>query len=95
MQAPLTEARAQGSRAIAMARQLGDPAALATNLSYMFDFTWDPEHTEELIGYATEMLTAAEQAGNMEIVAIAYALAIGLLSRVRRYRRWRRPIWTH
>ena len=61
-----------GTRAIAMARQLGDPAALATNLGYMFDFSWEPEHSEELIGYATEMLTAAEQAGNMEIVAIAY-----------------------
>ena len=66
------EARAQGSRAIAMARELGDPAALATNLSYMFDFAWEPEHTKALIGYATEMLTAAEQAGNMEIVAVAY-----------------------
>jgi hypothetical protein len=65
-------ARAQGSQAIAMARQLGDPAALATNLSYMFDFAWEPEHTEALIGSATEMLTAAEQAGNMEIVAVAY-----------------------
>jgi DNA-binding NarL/FixJ family response regulator len=68
-----TEARAQGARAITMARQLGEPAALATNLSYMFDSTWEPEHSEELIGYATEMLTAAEQAGNMEIVAVAYA----------------------
>jgi DNA-binding CsgD family transcriptional regulator len=68
-----TEAQAQGALAVAMARQLGDPAALATNLSYMFDLTWEPEHTQALIGYATEMLNAAEQAGNMEIVAIAYA----------------------
>ena len=67
------EARAQGARAIAMARQLGDPAALATNLNYMFDFSWEPEHLEALLGYATEMLTAAEQSGNMEIVHIAYA----------------------
>ncbi len=74
------EARAQGSRAIAMARELGDPAALATNLSYMFDFTWEPEHSKELIGYATEMLTAAEQAGYMEIVAIAYGWRLVLLS---------------
>jgi DNA-binding CsgD family transcriptional regulator len=67
------EARKQAARAIAMARQLGDPAALATSLSCMFDSTWAPDHTEELIGYATEMLAAAEQAGNMETVAIAYS----------------------
>src|SRR5262249_11508411 len=67
------EARAQGARAIAMARRLGDPGALATSLVYMFDFIWEPEHTDELIGYATEMLAAAERAGNMEIVGLAYA----------------------
>jgi DNA-binding CsgD family transcriptional regulator len=68
----LDDARAQGARAIAMARQLGDPDARAMSLSYMFDTTWIPEHTEELIGYATEMLAAAEQAGNTEMVGIAY-----------------------
>ena len=88
------EARAQGARAIAMARQLGDPAALATNLSYMFDFTWEPEHTEELIGYATEMLTAAEQAGNMEIVAIAYGWRLVFISNSATSAR-RKPIWMH
>ena len=52
------------------------------------------EHTEELIGYATEMLTAAEQAGNMEIVAVAYSwrlvfhLELGDIKRPK-------PIWMH
>jgi DNA-binding CsgD family transcriptional regulator len=69
----LEAAREQGVRAITMARQLGDPAALATSLAHLFDLSWVPEHTEELIGHATEMLVAAEQAGNMEIVAISYA----------------------
>jgi len=68
----LDDARAQGARAIAIARQLGDPAARAMSLSYMFDATWIPEHTDELIDYATEMLAAAEEAGNTEMVGIAY-----------------------
>ncbi len=66
-------AREQGARAMAMARQVGDPAALAMGIAYTFDNPWAPERTEELICYATEMLAAAEKAGNMEVVAIAYA----------------------
>jgi DNA-binding CsgD family transcriptional regulator len=72
------EAREQGARAIAMARQLGDPVALATSLAYILDSTWAPEHTEEAIDHATEMLAAAEQAGNMEIAAIAHAWRLSL-----------------
>ncbi len=74
----IAEAHAQGARAIAMARQLGDPASLATSLTHMFDITWTTDHTEELISYATEMLSAAEQAGNMEIVSIAYGWRLSL-----------------
>jgi DNA-binding CsgD family transcriptional regulator len=65
--------RAQAAQAIAMARALGDPAVSATNLWYLFDFPWGPESTEEYLGYATEMLSAAKQTGNVEMVAVAHS----------------------
>ena len=42
------------------------------NLVYMLDAPWTTNHTDEHIGGATEMLAAAEEAGNMEIVGMAY-----------------------
>ena len=36
------EARVQVTRAIAMARQVGDPAVLARNISHLFNFYWGP-----------------------------------------------------
>jgi class 3 adenylate cyclase/DNA-binding NarL/FixJ family response regulator len=61
------EGRAQVARAIAMARQVGDPAVLAANISHLFNFFWGPESTEELLRSATEMVAAARQAGDPEI----------------------------
>jgi class 3 adenylate cyclase/DNA-binding CsgD family transcriptional regulator len=62
------EGRAQVAKAIAMARQVGDPAVLAANISHLFNFFWGPESTEELLRSATEMVVAAQQSGNLEIV---------------------------
>jgi len=69
------EARAQGARAVALARRLGDPAILATALSYyQSDFVWGPDRIEEALDIANETLAAANACGNLEIVANAHAL---------------------
>jgi DNA-binding CsgD family transcriptional regulator len=67
-----TAARAQVAEAIAMARQVGDPAVLAANISNLFNFFSGPESTGELLQYATEMVAAAQQSGNLEIVHEAH-----------------------
>jgi len=67
------EARAQVAKSIAMAREVGDPAVLAANLSHLYDFSWKPESTEELLGCATEMLAAAQRSGDPEMVHYAHA----------------------
>ena len=66
------EARAQVARSIAMARQVGDPAVLAANISNLFNFFWGPESTEELLRSATEMVAAARQSGDLEMVHEAH-----------------------
>jgi class 3 adenylate cyclase/DNA-binding CsgD family transcriptional regulator len=69
------EARAQGARAVALARQLGDPALLATALFYyQSDFVWGPERVGEALDIANETLAAATACGDLEIVANAHAL---------------------
>jgi DNA-binding CsgD family transcriptional regulator len=72
------EARAQAAEAIAMARRVGNPAVLATNISHLFNSFWGPESTEELLHSATEMVTAARKSGDMEIVAQAHAWRLPL-----------------
>ena len=67
------EARAQVAKSIAMAREVGDPAVLAANLSHLYDFSWKPESIEELLGCATEMLAAAQRSGDPEMVHYAHA----------------------
>jgi class 3 adenylate cyclase/DNA-binding CsgD family transcriptional regulator len=66
------EGRAQVAKAIAMARQVGDPAVLAANISHLFNSFWGPESTEELLRSATEMVVAAQQSGNLELVNEAH-----------------------
>ena len=46
MSGAVSEAKALASRAIATARELGDPAALAISLSRLADFAWEPHETE-------------------------------------------------
>ena len=67
-----TEARHEGERAIAMARQLGDPGVLATCHYFLLDVVGGGG-SEELLHYATEALAAAGQVGNVEIVHVAHA----------------------
>jgi class 3 adenylate cyclase/DNA-binding NarL/FixJ family response regulator len=67
------EARAQVARSIAMARQIGDPAVLAHNISNLFNFFWGPESTVELLNSATEMVAAAQQSSDLETLHDAYA----------------------
>jgi len=66
------EGRAQVAKAITMARRVGDPAVLAANISHLFNFFWGPESTEELLRSATEMVVAARQSGNLELVHEAH-----------------------
>jgi DNA-binding CsgD family transcriptional regulator len=66
------EAKLQGERAIAMARQLGDPGVLATCLYCLLDVLGGRE-TEESLRYAADALDAARQVGNLEMVHIAHA----------------------
>jgi ATP/maltotriose-dependent transcriptional regulator MalT len=61
------EARAIGSRAIAMARQQNDPATLATALAGLSDFPWQPHETEELLRDAAEMAEASLRANELEL----------------------------
>ncbi len=69
------EARVQGSRAVALARRLGNPAILATALSYyQSDFVWGPDRVEEALDIANETLAAANACGNLEIAHTAHAL---------------------
>jgi hypothetical protein len=56
---------------VAGARELADPAVLAASLACKFDFPWEPEATEQLLADAAEMLRAAEQVGNFELIARA------------------------
>jgi DNA-binding CsgD family transcriptional regulator len=72
------EGRAQVAKAIAMARQVGDPAVLAANISRLFTSFWGPESTEELLRSATEMLAAAAQSGELELLYDAYGWRLPL-----------------
>jgi DNA-binding NarL/FixJ family response regulator len=72
------EGRTQVAEAITMARQAGDPGVLAANINHLFNFGWGPESTQELLRNATEMVAAAEQSGDLEIVHWAYGWRIPL-----------------
>jgi class 3 adenylate cyclase/DNA-binding CsgD family transcriptional regulator len=72
------KAREQVTDSIAMARKVGDPAVLAANLENLFDFYWGPESSEELLRAATEMVAAARQCGDLEMVHNAYAWRLPL-----------------
>jgi class 3 adenylate cyclase/DNA-binding CsgD family transcriptional regulator len=72
------EARVQVARGISMAREVGDPAVLATNLDHLFDFSWGPESSEELLRSASEMVAAARQSGDVELVHNAHAWRLAL-----------------
>ena len=103
----VAEARALVSHAIAMARVLGDPATLATSLSGMADFAWEPHESEQMLAHAEEALEAARCAGNLEIIAqahfrrVVFALELGniatvdadIAAMIRVHARLRQPIF--
>jgi len=66
-----TQAREHLTHAITMARQLDDPALLATTLEHLFDFPSGPDGTRELLALASESLEAAELSGNAEVAFLA------------------------
>lgn len=68
----LDDARAIGSQAITMARQLNDPATLATALAGLADFPWQPHETEAALRDAIEMADAGARANNMEVAIRAH-----------------------
>jgi DNA-binding CsgD family transcriptional regulator/tetratricopeptide (TPR) repeat protein len=61
------ESKELSSRAIAMARRLGDPAALATSLAGLADFPWHPHDTEQMLAEAGEMAMMGERANDLEV----------------------------
>jgi class 3 adenylate cyclase/DNA-binding NarL/FixJ family response regulator len=60
-----------GRRALAMARQLGDPDVLATCFNHVLD-VFNELETEDALRLATEALTIAGQVGNLELVHFAH-----------------------
>jgi len=65
----LEEARVLAGQAISLARQSGDPAALASSLSGgLSDLPWRPEETETALAMVTEMIAAAERGADLETV---------------------------
>jgi ATP/maltotriose-dependent transcriptional regulator MalT len=61
------EAKALASQAIAMARRLDDPAALATSLAGLADLSWRPHETEKMLAEASEMAEMGERANDLEV----------------------------
>jgi tetratricopeptide (TPR) repeat protein len=57
---------AMSRRAVEMARRLGDPATLAYALDGRYAAVWWPENLEDRLTIATELIQAAEEAGDKE-----------------------------
>jgi tetratricopeptide (TPR) repeat protein len=71
-----TRMLALSEQALALARELGDPAALAHALDGRHVALWEPANLEELRQIAEEMLQLGEQAGDLELQLEAYAWLI-------------------
>jgi predicted ATPase/class 3 adenylate cyclase/DNA-binding CsgD family transcriptional regulator len=67
----VAQAMRYGQRALAMARQLGDPDVLATCFIRLLDVFFEGE-AEDALCFATEALTVASQAGNLELMYLAH-----------------------
>jgi tetratricopeptide (TPR) repeat protein len=55
--------------AVPLARRLGDPATLGWALAARFLIIWGPDHLDEMVALADEIITVAEQAGAWDEVA--------------------------
>ena len=75
----LDEAKELASRAVDMARELGDPSALAASLSCLADFPWLPHETKQTLLEADELAEVAERANNLEIAVYGHFRRTGLL----------------
>jgi DNA-binding CsgD family transcriptional regulator/tetratricopeptide (TPR) repeat protein len=73
------ESKELSARAIAMARRLGDPAALATSLAGLADFPWHPHDTEQMLAEASEMATMGERANDLEVALRGHFRRVSLL----------------
>jgi predicted ATPase/DNA-binding CsgD family transcriptional regulator len=65
--ARLDESKALSAQAIAMARRLGDQAALATSLGGLADFPWYPHEAEQMLAEAAEIAEMGERANDLEV----------------------------
>ena len=104
----VSEAKAILFDAIAMARAFGDPAVIASNISIMTDFPWEPKETQGLLAFAVEAAAMAERAGDLEILSqvherrVAYHLELGQIREahaaieaiVRVHAQIRQPVFT-
>jgi DNA-binding CsgD family transcriptional regulator len=66
------QAMAYAQQAVAMARRLDDPAVLAANLNRMIFALQGPEHTQQRLAYATEIVQLATAGNVREILNDAY-----------------------
>jgi DNA-binding NarL/FixJ family response regulator len=65
--ARLDESKSLSAQAIAMARDLGDQAALATSLGGLADFPWYPHETAQMLVEAGEIADMGERANDLEV----------------------------
>jgi predicted ATPase/class 3 adenylate cyclase/DNA-binding CsgD family transcriptional regulator len=72
-------AAAYAQRAVEIARRVGDPGVLASNLEKLLHQPWRPEESEGRLAYATEMLQRAEQANSAEFICSGYQWRVILL----------------
>ncbi len=63
------QAAVYAEQAVAMARRVSDPAALAFNLDVILDVPWEPEQTEARLTDAMEVLRLSEAAGDTELMS--------------------------
>jgi DNA-binding CsgD family transcriptional regulator/tetratricopeptide (TPR) repeat protein len=75
----IDESKALSAQAIAMAREHGDPAALATGLAGMADFPWLPHETEEMLAQADEMAEMGARANDLEVAMWGHFRRVSLL----------------
>ena len=67
------QAAVYAEQAVAMARRVSDPAALAFNLDVILDVPLGPEQTEARLTDAMEVLRLSEAAGDTELMGNAYS----------------------
>jgi DNA-binding CsgD family transcriptional regulator len=72
-------ARALAAQAIALAREVDDPAALASSLACLADFPWHPQETDRMLAEASEMVAVGERANAPEALQRGHFRRVALL----------------